>query len=275
MVKKRKPEPIDPFTQVSIDLPDLTLETSLPPSGPAGTLFHDSLSPIDGFDFDRCPICLSTDDLTAEHVPPEQAGGGVATKTCGTCNSRFGFLVDVDLIEFLSSSTKSRWRNEDSVQGFRSGGRTLLRRTPDGRFAILMSGDERLRGELRQMLEAGPTTGEFQLSDMRRVRVSALKNAYLAACVQLREIPRTASADRIRSELLAVRECRRRREALPPTPIANEIMTARVEPDFPTPGLYVCRFDGPYGERTGVLLGGHLLVEWPFSDLQPGAADHG
>jgi hypothetical protein len=243
MTKKRK-KPIDPFRQVNVDLPGLSLQTAYPLQGTTG-LINDSLSPITRFDFDRCPICLSTDDLTDEHAPPEQAGGVVATKTCQPCNSLLGALVDVDLIDFLSSSTISRWSRDGSgLLGSRNAGRTLLHSTADGQFAILVSGPDRLRREFAQMMATGQASAEFRLPDLRRARIGGLKNAYVAACVQLQETPETESAERIRAELLAVRQCRRRRATLPATPIAdNSVLMARIDGDLPLPGLNLGRFE--------------------------------
>jgi hypothetical protein len=47
----------DPFRQIEIEQQGLRLATSYPRSAPSGHLINESLSPIDRFDFDRCPIC--------------------------------------------------------------------------------------------------------------------------------------------------------------------------------------------------------------------------
>jgi hypothetical protein len=154
---------LDRFRQIHIDQQGIRLETRYPRSGSSGHLINESLSPIRRFDFDRCPICLVSGDLRDEHVLPEVAGGVIATQTCDTCNSVLGSLVDVDLIDFLSSSTQSHWSNaESNVQGFRSGGRTLLRITQEGPFVLVMSGGPRLRGDFAQMMATGEISAEFR-----------------------------------------------------------------------------------------------------------------
>lgn len=265
---------LDPFRQIQIEQQGLRLETRYPRSGPSGHFINESLSPIHRFDFDQCPICLASDNLREEHVLPEVAGGVIATQTCHPCNSYFGSLVDVDLIDFLSSSTQSRWWSTGSnVQGFRGGGRTLLRALPGDKFALVMSGGRRLRNDFAQMMETGQITGEFQETDLQRVRISALKNAYIAACVQLQEIPQTESANWTREELLAVRHRLRRKAGLPETPLACSITMARTASDFPAPNINLCHFEGPFGEKLGILFGGRMLTVWPFPDVAPTAVE--
>lgn len=263
---------LDPFRQIQIEQQGLRLETHYPRSGPSGHLINESLSPIRRFDFDQCPICLASGELRDEHVLPEVAGGVIATQTCEPCNSIFGSLVDVDLIDFLSSSTQSRWwSNESNVQGFRGGGRTLLRTMQEDKFVLVMSGGRRLRSDFAQMIATGQITAEFQETDLQRVRISALKNAYLAACVHLQEIPQTESVNLTREELMAVRQRRRRKAGLPETSLAYNITMARTASDLPASGNNLCRFEGPSGEKLGVLFGGRMLTAWPFSDVAPRA----
>lgn len=261
---------LDRFRQLRINTESLQLETRYPLGGVTGSLVNESLSPIERFDFGCCPICFSTENLTDEHVPPEQAGGGVVTKTCSRCNSRLGFLVDVDLIDFMASSTRSSWSSPGSaVRGHRNVDRTLMRSTLDGQFALILSGNDAVRREFREMMATGEIEGTFPELDLRRPRISGLKNAYLAACVQLREIPQTESAQRIRDELLSVRDLPSRRVELPGCPIAFDVLMARPANDMPAPGLHLCRLVGPSGEVTAILFSGRLLVEWPFQDVPP------
>jgi hypothetical protein len=203
---KRNP-PINRWAQIHVDRPDFSLHTTNQLEGAVGGLVDGALSPIVKFDVDRCPICLAPNDLTDEHVPPEQAGGTVITQTCRVCNSTLGSLVDVDLVDMLSDTVTSWWWSQGSgLPGRRNLGRTLLRGTQDGKFAWLLSGGDQLRRELAQMLAGGKVTVEIRPTDLRRARISGLKNAYLAACAQLQQIPDTPSAHQVRGELLAVRQ---------------------------------------------------------------------
>jgi hypothetical protein len=270
MAKKRG-RPIDRWTQLNIDRPGLRLRTSHRLDGQIGALADNSLLPIDRSDFPHCPICIGgDDDLTDEHVPPEQAGGVTITRTCRRCNSAFGALVDVDLVDFFSGTFISRWWSPESgVLGRRNLGRTLLRSNHDGQFVLLMAGNDQLRRDLAQMLGAGEVSAEIQPPDLRRSRIGALKNAYLAACAQLERIPNTPSARAVRAELLSVRQRHTRRGGLPATPIADAITVGRLAQHFPALGLKLCRIAGPAGVENAILFSGRFVVAWPFPDIPP------
>ena len=56
------------------------------------------------------------------------------------------------------------------------------------------------------MLKGPNFTLEFTPPDPRRYKLAAMKQAYLAACLDLASIPGTPCAERIRSDLLAARD---------------------------------------------------------------------
>jgi hypothetical protein len=89
--------------------------------------------------------------------------------------------------------------------------------------------------------------------------------------VQLQKIPQTESVNWTREELLAVRHRLRRKAGLPETPLACNITMARTASDFPAPSINLCRFEGPSGEKLGILFGGRMLSAWPFPDVAPRA----
>ncbi|MCX6466486.1 MAG: hypothetical protein NTW05_23290 [Pseudonocardiales bacterium] len=132
-LRKKRGRPIDRWAQLDIDRPGVRVRTSHRLEGRSGVITNGSILPIVRTDFERCPICSDGDDLTDEHVPPEQAGGVKITRTCRTCNSSFGALVDVDLVDLLSGTLNGRWWSPDSgVLGRRNFGRTLLRSNDNG-----------------------------------------------------------------------------------------------------------------------------------------------
>jgi HNH endonuclease len=51
--------------------------------------------------FERCPICLSSGSMTAEHVPPEVIGGRVMTSTCDRCNNELGASIDRPFVDSM------------------------------------------------------------------------------------------------------------------------------------------------------------------------------
>src|SRR5690348_5394269 len=50
--------------------------------------------------FDFCPICLSPEPRSREHVPPESLGGRVLTRLCEKCNNGLGARVEVELLDW-------------------------------------------------------------------------------------------------------------------------------------------------------------------------------
>lgn len=54
---------------------------------------------------------------------------------------------------------------------------------------------------LRRMLASGEFAFEIEPPDGRRLRLAALNSAYLDACLNLRDVPTSASAAAIRAEL--------------------------------------------------------------------------
>jgi hypothetical protein len=112
-----------------------------------------------------------------------------------------------------------------------------------------------------------------------RARAGLLKHAYLAACLQLGEIPTTRHADEIRSELLSLRAGSRRKK-LPETPHADNLMIFRSfeEQEAPPLALVGWRYatslaaEGtkePVRWAAGLLLAGAFVVSWPFRDIGP------
>lgn len=105
-------------------------------------------------DFGRCPICRTASDLTREHVPQGDLGGGVMTMTCSTCNNRLGSRVEGELRDWFDDAIGSVRFSGGDVPGRRRVGRVLLRTTAEGEFGLFIDpgGSD---AELRAMLASG------------------------------------------------------------------------------------------------------------------------
>jgi hypothetical protein len=162
------------------------------------------LDEIGYFEFDQCPICLTADPTSREHVPQSGLGGQVKTLTCHTCNHLLGSRVEAELADWCFNI----WRNlrvaNPQVLGKRRVAELLYRQTDDGQFVLIPA--KPIDPAVRDMLAAGLLQIEGPPPDPRRYCLAALKHAYLAACLYLREIPDTDHARAVRADLLAARD---------------------------------------------------------------------
>lgn len=164
--------------------------------------------PPDRVTFDRCHICLSTGPLTAEHVPPEAVGGRVLTSTCGPCNHKLGSLIDKPLVDSMFGRFKSfklSTEASNGVPGLRTYRNVRLARGNGQELAIWIDGVK--NAEQAKLLE-GATEFESKmlLPDPKAVYLGELKNLYLACCVIAGEILSGETADRVRKDLVAIRD---------------------------------------------------------------------
>lgn len=222
---------------------------------------------ISGFEFDRCPICLEPGPDRREHVPPASIGGQALTRTCTRCNSGLGARVEDELAAWLAGAVGHvRFTSEGSgVRGRRRVPPLLVRRTDGGQFVLII--DSKAPPEIRTMLEHGQFEVEMTPPQPHRYRIAALKQAYLGACIRLRDIPDTRSARLIRRDLLAARDASSN-GSVPKSEIAASIVLARTYSEPAGPPLVLCRFIGEgHGRAMGLLFAGHLLVSWPFDDI--------
>lgn len=162
---------------------------------------------ISYFDFGRCPICLDVSvQLSREHIPPESVGGDVRTLTCSRCNNLLGSRVEDEFTAWwYDHLCVARFSSPNSeVVGHRFVENIGLRYTNDGQYVLILKGGA--GNEVRSMLESGNLVAEFRLPDSNRYRIAALKQAYLAACIRIRDIPTTPESDAIRAELISARD---------------------------------------------------------------------
>jgi hypothetical protein len=214
--------------------------------------------------FDRCPICLTPDPKDREHVPPEALGGSVMTATCRRCNNQFGTVAESDLVDWYEDALQRVAFSHDEVQGARKTARLLVRATPEGRFVLLPEGV--VDPQITDKFDAGATFDlHYSPPDLRRVRIAALKSAYLGACLVTGEILTTPEADQVRAELLAARDLRRR-DAMTLGPAARAIRIARSHGPA-SPGHVALVHAQPSNNSDphfAISLAGTLLVSWVF-----------
>jgi hypothetical protein len=164
--------------------------------------------PPDRMTFDRCPICLSTGPLTAEHVPPEAVGGRVLTSTCDRCNHKLGSLIDKPLVDSMFGtfhSFKLSTEPSNGVPGFRTYRNVRLARGNGHELAIWIDGVK--NANQAELIEAA--TGfetKMLLPDPKAVHLGELKSLYLASCVIAGEILSGETAERVRKDLVAIRD---------------------------------------------------------------------
>jgi hypothetical protein len=200
-------------------------------------------------------------------------GGQVQTRTCVPCNNRLGSLVEGDLASwYIGEVRQARISSPSSgVPGSRRFPRSVLRWTPDGKFVLFGIKPPALAA--RQMVASGEFELTHEIPDPRLYHIAALKQAYLAACLQLRAIPETGSAEAIRRDLIAARDAPNR-GSVSASAIADAMTVARSFERPDVPPMTMCTFKGEsIPEAPGILLAGALLVSWPFPDVPPSSPE--
>ena len=125
------------------------------------------------------------------------------------------------------------------------------------------------------LARGGGIEATFQTPDFTRVRLAILKSVYLAACLFLDELPQTARADAIRTELLNARD-RPRSEHLILGAMAGSLAFGRWEDGERAPGeIALVSFTPPDTEapQLYISLARVLLIEWPLEPLYAKVVD--
>ena len=218
--------------------------------------------------FDVCPICVTGEPTDREHVPNGAIGGRVITYTCGPCNNGLGGSVEAALTTWATDSWMRGSRfSADGVRGQRPLPRIDLRWTDTAQFALLVAGgiQSDVDGVLRR---GGEFTVEFRAPDMARVRLAALKHAYLTACLAMGTIPQSATAERIRVDLLAARDIRAR-EPMPHSSVAAGLELGRTYAPPSGPAVAIMA-PGPLPKEgpmdAWICLAGVVMVRWPLPE---------
>ncbi len=243
-----------------------------PPPDAVDARFH-VVKAVAACNFEVCPICLTPGPTSAEHVPPEKLGGHRMTLVCAHCNNTFGTRLEADLLDWRDDALRVR-ASASNVRGTRAMGRVLRRTAATGEFVLMAS--DRQDSSLHQMLSSGELQFEFTPPDRRKVRLAALKSAYLAVCLDQRGIPMTTAAEAVRAELIAARDAPDR-HAMPESPRAQALSLWRSFGPPQGPSVALARPAGPAtpsgvgaaGTDVIVWLAGTLGISWPLPDVTP------
>lgn len=218
--------------------------------------------------FPVCPICLSGEPDTREHVPQRDLGGRVVTRTCSRCNNELGSRVEVALKDWFDDALRHARFSGGEVRGVRRSPRLLLRWSPAGEFILFPESES--DPTFQEMLESGSVLMHYSPPEPRLWSAAALKHAYLATCVCLRQIPMTPVADQVRAELLAVRDATRGKEPFGEIAAGLRLSRSYAPASGPTVALVALQTDGGEIVDVGLSLAGTLFVSWPLEPLQLG-----
>jgi hypothetical protein len=222
-------------------------------------------------DFGECPICLTPAPTSREHVPPHSVGGNVLTLTCERCNNEFGSRYEPHLQTWYEGSTGRVLIAGGGVRGRRHGGEYLVRVTQEGEFMLFQNG--RSDPAFEQMLQVGSLEMTFTALDQRALALAAIKTAYIAACVIMREVPRTDRADAIREELLAARD-RARDEDYELTDLAKSIKVSRAVAGPVAPEIALILMEHVDGSRSFAIGFNRVFaVDWPLDPIMVSDGD--
>jgi len=221
-------------------------------------------------DFDRCPICKSFDPLTDEHVPQDELGGQIMTRTCADCNNKHGSLTEPWLARYFDDVIPNIKFSHEDVRGERAGGSMAFRQTSTGSFVLIMNAEipTEVKAEALRTKQFG-----LSMPDPRedRWRIAALKHAYLAACINLGHIPDSQSANEARHDLLVARDFARHTR-LPHSAIASSLVVGRAFERYegiPPLALVAAQVGDDPSIQLLISLAGKIVVSWPFADLPP------
>lgn len=254
--------------ELDLEAEDGTTMQLRPPRSPGEVTARASLvASIEYAEFPVCPICLTQGPTSREHVPQQTVGGQIRTLTCERCNNGLGSRIETHLLDWYDHALRASYSSA-GVPGRRRGPRLLRRELPSGEF-VLFPDVGHADPAVHDMLVSGELTLHVDPLDMQRVRLAAMKHAYLAACLLLGGIPFTDEADRIREALVAARDASPR-DMLSDCAEADRLVLARtgVAPQGPPLALMLEHVeDGP--GRHVLSLAGTIVVSWPFMDIPP------
>lgn len=222
---------------------------------------------IPPLDFPHCPICFSSDALTAEHVPMQALGGTVATKTCKSCNNILGSIAEEELRRVFHAEVTVRVEAPGStaVRGPRAAS-AYLRRAPGSDPVFFV---ESAHQQFADVLNVpGPKVMGYTLRDPFLAEVALLKYSYLAACLWLRVCPRSRSADAVRAVLVAARDGDASKAKALMDPVVRVWPFVRIENGDPIGPIALIEPTASHPSWMFVL-GGTIAVRWPFTDIHP------
>lgn len=215
--------------------------------------------------FADCPICLTPEPDSEEHVPPRALGGAAMTWTCSTCNNQLGSRTESAMQDWFDRACRIRV----TVSGHRrplAEDRALIRQTADGMVIFVL---DRPQDEDRwgQHLQPG-ASGDVRFIQPRKAEfmTGLLKSAYLASCLHLQTVPDVPSSTEIRQELLAARDARSRKDV---TLGRRAALLNVYRTDQPATGPRLALLKDATDSRFLISLAGTILVDWPFPEISP------
>lgn len=221
---------------------------------------------IEAYHFGRCPICLTQEASSAEHVPPAALGGRLITRTCERCNNDLG-RVEAELTDWRDDALRHATATSDAILGARKLPRLFHRQTADGKFAFVIDGP--VHPDAEPMLRGPDFILNLVPPSPRLYKLAALKHAYLGACLDARAIPQTPCANLIRRDLLAARDAPSRAE-VPASDYALSMPLMRTHEQPRGPSLALGYLHRPGGlAEWWIALAGTIAVPWPMPDCPP------
>jgi hypothetical protein len=245
---------------LSIQLPDGEIVEMSPPPSDGDPTKIDLVEVLHPHIFDRCPICAAP-ATSDEHLPPESLGGSVLTRTCNPCNNKFGGYVEPDLLYWFTCTIPAPRFRSENVPGARKSGKIAYRETGDGRFILLIDGKS--DPDLEEMLGSGEVDLTGLLPDRNRYRLALLKQAYLAMCIKLKDVPQGALPEQVRHDLIATRNAPRRQD-VPISTLALGQVVRRFDRPISTNPAMLAIYNEEGNKCPGVLLVGRVFVAWEF-----------
>jgi hypothetical protein len=263
---KRRNAPLVALELRSADGTQRLRATQQPPTSDDEKITLTLLAEVLFYDFGECPICRASQANSREHVPDEALGGQIRTVTCAPCNNGLGTKVEPHLDAYCSGRFEYARFTTAGLRGRRQVPRVDMLTTDDGQFVLVPRLDPESQAALAHAREFGL---EFRQRDMSRVKVAALKHAYLAACIALGRIPAGVQADNIRQLLMCARDVDRDAE-LPSNQILDdmEIWRTHAKPSGPSLALMAHERDG--ATELWISLAGVAGIRWPLPSFERG-----
>lgn len=220
--------------------------------------------------FSHCPICLTSDPDSDEHVPQRGLGGKKMLLTCRRCNNSLGSRVERGLQSWYDRRLSDVRVSAPDVRGSRRMPDILVRQLENGE-PLLIHNVGKLDMSIDSLLsslsegESTDLTLTFSVPSDLMVKIAALKHAYLAACLAIQDVPDSHEARCIRSLLVAARDSRRD-EPLPSWEGFSDFavrITGLAPIEFP---ILIVDWATQSGAVTEVVLGGTISTSWPLGE---------
>lgn len=227
------------------------------------------LIPASWADFDFCPICLSSDELTSEHIPSGKLGGTILTRTCKTCNNRFGSLEEALLR--ATEQVVTLHARSSTLRGERKVGEMAVRQDSSGALVLMQTAQG--FPDWYEEICANGVVHEIQLRRPCQcvAYVALLKNAFLMACViapDLLATPGLPAVELVRKQLINWRDSPREHYSMDSRLRKLKHSFSAPILDEPISGLYLVKDLVAGTEEVMLRMGPSLIIAWPVDAVQ-------